>query len=106
MYRLATTPLAPTAPTVTFEEITFSDKKVVTLDPEDIVVFVGPNNAGKSVALSELHKHMEDPQLLMSTKIIRYAVLRQLGNSDDIRTFVKKNSLRRHGDRYLVTDFQ
>ena len=35
-------------PRLSFETITFSDGTSLTLDEDDIVVFVGPNNAGKS----------------------------------------------------------
>ena len=39
---------------LTFEEITFSDGTLISLEPDDVVVLVGPNNAGKSAALREL----------------------------------------------------
>ena len=45
---------ADDSPTVTFQSIAFSDETIVSLDPNDVVVLVGPNNAGKSVALREL----------------------------------------------------
>ena len=48
------TDLAKTDPAVTFNSITFSDGTTISLEPNDVVVFVGPNNAGKSVALREL----------------------------------------------------
>ena len=41
-------------PRLSFETITFSDGTVLRLEDDDIVVFVGPNNAGKSAALREL----------------------------------------------------
>ena len=41
-------------PAVTFESITFSDGTTIPLEPTDVVVLVGPNNAGKSAALREL----------------------------------------------------
>ena len=47
---------ATTDPAVTFESITFSDGTTISLEPTDIVVLVGPNNAGKSVALRELER--------------------------------------------------
>lgn len=34
-------------PRLSFETVTFSDGFNLTLDEDDIVVFVGPNNAGK-----------------------------------------------------------
>ena len=47
-------------PTITFESITFSDGTTIQLESNDVVVFVGPNNAGKSVALRELERHVSD----------------------------------------------
>ena len=43
-----------TPPTVRFRALTFSDGSLFEIDDSDIVVLVGPNNAGKSVALKEL----------------------------------------------------
>ena len=34
-------------------EITFSDETTLRFEKDDIVVFVGPNNAGKSASLKE-----------------------------------------------------
>ena len=50
-----------TDPSVTFESITFSDGTTIALKPTDVVVLVGPNNAGKSVALRDLDQHVEKP---------------------------------------------
>ena len=47
-----------TDPAFTFKSITFSDGTTITLEPTDVVVLVGPNNAGKSVALRELETHV------------------------------------------------
>ena len=33
-------------PSLTFESITFSDGQTLTFEDDEIVVFVGPNNAG------------------------------------------------------------
>ena len=41
-------------PSLSFETITLSDGTSIALEEDDIVVFVGPNNAGKSAALREL----------------------------------------------------
>ena len=43
-------------PKLSFKTITFSDGTILELDNDDIVVFVGPNNAGKSAALRELKR--------------------------------------------------
>lgn len=42
------------APTVAIRSLTFSDGTELTVEMGDIVVFVGPNNAGKSKALSDV----------------------------------------------------
>ena len=47
-----------TDPAFTFKSITFSDGTTIALEPTDVVVLVGPNNAGKSVALRELETHV------------------------------------------------
>lgn len=44
----------------TFESITFSDGTTISLKPTDVVVLVGPNNVGKSVALHELEDHVSN----------------------------------------------
>ena len=42
------------APLIYFTSITFSDGTTINLGPSDVVVLVGTNNVGKSVALREL----------------------------------------------------
>ena len=49
---------------VWISEMTFSDDTTLQFDKDDIVVFVGPNNAGKSASLKEA------ASLLRSKKII------------------------------------
>ena len=59
-------------PSVTFESLTFSDGTSIKLDPADVVVLVGPNNAGKSLALRELDDYLEgnsDKTVLTSLKL-------------------------------------
>jgi ABC-type cobalamin/Fe3+-siderophores transport system ATPase subunit len=41
-------------PTVSIQSALFSDETKVTFTNDDIVVFVGPNNAGKSAALRNI----------------------------------------------------
>jgi ABC-type multidrug transport system ATPase subunit len=41
-------------PTLFFESITFSDGTTLSFEDDEIVVFVGPNNAGKSATLKEM----------------------------------------------------
>ena len=50
---------APDRPGIRIKAITFSDGTRMEVDRNQIIVFVGPNNAGKSAALKELHGKIE-----------------------------------------------
>lgn len=79
----------PQRPTLAFETITFSDGSTLTFEDDDIVVFVGPNNAGKSATLREMETLVgrEDSGL-----IVRSAQLRQTGDSDSLRAYLDQYS--------------
>jgi energy-coupling factor transporter ATP-binding protein EcfA2 len=51
----------PNPPMITVKSMTFSDATKIELEPSDVVVFVGPNNAGKSRVLADIqgafHNH-------------------------------------------------
>ena len=88
------------SPAVTFESLTFSDGTVVALEPSDIVVLVGPNNAGKSVALNELELHI-GPAIKQT--VINSVLLRKNGTVDQLREFLIQHGrkIRREGyDHY------
>jgi AAA domain, putative AbiEii toxin, Type IV TA system len=79
--------------------MTFSDGTKITLDPSDIVIFVGHNNAGKSAALRELEEYI-GPQIPRT--VIRSVVLRRTGTIEQVREFLDLNT-RKQGD---PKDFQ
>ena len=87
-------------PTVTFESITFSDGKTLALEENDVVVLVGPNNAGKSVALKELQGHLAgsgDP------KVVKSVELRKTGTPEGFLKFLKLHTtIRIEGSSYRV----
>lgn len=72
-------------PRLSFETITFSDGTKLTLDEDDIVVFVGPNNAGKSAALRELEAWVARSS---SGLVIKGATMRKVGTQDDLRAYL------------------
>lgn len=78
-------PIESAAPAVTFESLTFSDGTTIALDPNDTVVLVGPNNAGKSLALRELEQHIgrETEQ-----RVIKAVSLRKSGTVDQLRALL------------------
>lgn len=75
-------------PTVTFQSLTFSDGTSIALEPTDVVVFVGPNNVGKSVALRKLEESLGG----LREKIVIHSVeLRKTGTPEEFTTFLDKN---------------
>ena len=87
-------------PTVTFKSITFSDGKNLALEENDVVVFVGPNNTGKSVALKELQGHLagaSDP------KVVKSVELRKTGTPEGFLKFLKLHTeIHTRGSHYRV----
>ena len=76
-------------PTISFETITFSDGQTLQFDSDEIIVFVGPNNAGKSAALRELNNFVSKshPQV-----VVKDAALRKIGTSADLKAYLEKNA--------------
>lgn len=81
----------PMRPSISFETITFSDGQTMSFEDDEIVVFVGPNNAGKSAALRELQHWVARSQ---PQKVISNTTLRRSGTSTDLRAYLEKNSQR------------
>ena len=75
-------------PAVRFRSITFSDDTTLELDPADVVVFVGPNNAGKSLALRELQQRLRQPG---TTRVIKSATPDFVGTTQDLLAYVKQH---------------
>ena len=86
---------ATTGPAVVFESITFSDGTKIQLEPRDVVVLVGPNNAGKSVALRELEKHLEDS--FVGT-VVRKVKQNRTGTHEELLTYLGSYARETDGD--------
>src|SRR4051794_13217405 len=76
-------------PSITARALTFSDGTVLTLDPADVVVFVGPNNAGKSAALRELEASFGGGQ---ERVVIKTVDLHSEGTKDDLVWFLETHT--------------
>ena len=79
----------PFRPTIYFETITFSDGTTLKLGESDIVVFVGPNNAGKSAALRELEAWVAKSQ---AGVVLTHATTVRQGTQTDLRAYLEANS--------------
>lgn len=77
-------------PKLSFASVTFSNGDVLTFEEDEIVVFVGPNNAGKSAALRELEQFISRnvPQ-----KVIVAAELRREGTHSDLRDYLARHAM-------------
>ena len=87
-------------PAITFESITFSDGTTIETDPTDVLVLVGPNNAGKSLALRELETQIRKGQ---DTTVVVSAKLRFDGTGESFEEFVRANTLIMSNDRRRST---
>jgi energy-coupling factor transporter ATP-binding protein EcfA2 len=76
-------------PSLSFESITFSDGQTLNFEDDEIVVFVGPNNAGKSASLRELKNYLSSPT---PQTVIARAVIKAVGNSNNLRDYLEKHS--------------
>ena len=86
-------PVAPVhaycAPTVRFTSLTFSDGTTVEIDSSDVVVLVGPNNAGKSLALRELQESIGRGR---SRKVIEATEVENNGTDEDFREYIYRHA--------------
>ena len=88
--------LSEDAPSVTFETVTFSDSTQISLNPTDVLVLVGPNNAGKSLALKELEEYFDEAPI--NAKVVSAALSRKTGTKEEFAEFVKRyTQVRIHG---------
>lgn len=76
-------------PSLSFESITFSDGQTLSFDDDEIVVFVGPNNAGKSASLWELQNWIAQPT---RQTVIHSAALRKNGTAADLKAYLERYS--------------
>jgi len=95
------TPSGSSVVSVTFNSFTFSDGRTVKIEPTDIVVLVGPNNAGKSVALKELRGAAASGKISGGEVITKVDLIKH-GTLDDLRKFLRHLSTTKTVDRIEV----
>lgn len=76
------------SPILNFQSVTFSDGSTFDLDDSDVVVFVGPNNAGKSLALAELEGHLSNS---VGSKVVSEAPTRKTGSREEFAKLIERN---------------
>ncbi|MYB47715.1 MAG: AAA family ATPase [Dehalococcoidia bacterium] len=92
------------SPSFTFKGITFSDGTTIELDPTDVVVLVGPNNAGKSLALRELDDYIGGNE---HTVVFKSLDVLKIGTSEDFEAFVRRHAqAKRQGSSWTVSGYR
>ena len=81
---------APPTPSVTVESMTFSDGTTVSINRDDVVVFVGPNNAGKTRALRDIEAHLSGAT---PGPVLAHVSFDKVGESPHVLAHVKRNSV-------------
>lgn len=76
-------------PKLSLQTITFSDGTTLSFDDDDIVVFVGPNNAGKSAALRELEAWIARSQ---EGVVVKSAELKKTGSAADLMAYLQRHA--------------
>jgi hypothetical protein len=84
------TPVAgPIEPSLTVAALTFSDGTRISLKPDDVVMFVGPNNSGKSMALRQIEWNLDEPRRF---NVISSCEDQRDGSDIDFKNYVKSKS--------------
>lgn len=77
------------APRSWLESATFSDDTTINFNSNDIVIFVGPNNAGKSVALKNIIEKARDKNSL--GVVIKDVSINSSGDEDELIAWLEKH---------------
>lgn len=76
------------------EGITFSEETTIETDKDDIVVFVGPNNAGKSASLKEMFSLLNSKK--KKGKVLKDIKINKEGDVDDLFKLLDTSATKNH----------
>lgn len=77
---------SPTIPRVAIARLTFSDGVEVEISPNDVVLVVGPNNAGKSAALRAIRDKLQSAS--HKSPVLQSVLLHRTGRLADFSTWL------------------
>ena len=81
--------IEPRPPALWVKSLLFSDETEIAFNQGDVVVFVGPNNAGKSQALKEIHAHLSGNP---NGKVVKNAVFDISGTDEELLSYITTHS--------------
>ena len=79
---------------VSINKVVFSDGNEVEFDNSGITVFVGPNNAGKSASLKEMHDLLKG--IGQETKVVKKIEMSKVGSEEDLLEFINEISKKQY----------
>jgi len=80
-------------------EIVFNDNTKVQFDKNEIIVFVGPNNAGKSAVLKESSKLLKSKASSKNAlKVLKDLTISRSGDKQSFKSFLESSSIIRLSD--------
>ena len=81
-------------PKVWISKVEFSDNSKIDFDNNDIIVFVGPNNAGKSATLKEASNFLITKNT--KSKVIKSISFSKSGSISDLNNFIESISIKEY----------
>lgn len=75
---------------VVVRTLKFSDGTEINVHADDIVVFVGPNNSGKSASLKEIEAHLQ--QNTPPTHVVKSVDIEKIGDTADVEKLIEQHS--------------
>lgn len=78
---------APIRPTISIATLEFSDGSSLTFSPQDIVLVVGPNNAGKSATLRAIRDKLAQPAA--TSPVLRAITVARTGTPEEFLGWVE-----------------
>lgn len=95
-------------------KLIFKNGKVIEINKNDIVIFVGPNNAGKSQTLKDIYELCESKQpttVVEDIEIVKYdgelnELLKEISVIDDHGAYQQYSGLRYNFTSYDISDYK
>lgn len=86
-------------PRISLSCVTFSDETSLSFDEDEIVVFVGPNNAGKSATLREMERWLHGNK---NGLVVKKIEVKKTGTAIDLEYYLQESAMKQGAGRDLT----
>lgn len=83
-------------PQISIDKLVFSNNTSISFDPSDLIIFVGPNNSGKTTTLHDIRDILKSTHQNASTICLKSLSVRLNESFDDLKSKIEEIS-RPHG---------